>query len=108
MLYLLLVEVSIITIDAKGCQTAIAEKIVSKEAEYLLAVKGNQDHLLDDIKDTFTQTPQLTVDIYMETAHGEIEKRACKVITAMDWKSKAGNKKKLQSLNSIETKRTDK
>jgi len=108
LLDLLLLEGSIITIDAMGCQTAIAEKIVGKEAEYVLAVKNNQAHLLDDIKDAFAQTPQIVADISMETAHGRIEKRTCKVITDMNWISKAGSWKKLQSLISIETKRTDK
>ena len=41
----------IITIDAMGCQKEIAEKILKKEAHYILAVKENQARLLDDIKD---------------------------------------------------------
>lgn len=105
LLDLLIVEGSIITIDAMGCQTAIAEKIVDSDAEYVLAVKDNQAHLLDDIKDAFAQTPGAVADISMETAHGRIEKRTCKVITDMDWISKAGNWKKLQSIISIETRR---
>lgn len=108
LLDLLVLEGSIITIDAMGCQTAIAEKIVDKDADYVLAVKDNQAHLLDDIKDAFAQTPGAVADISMETAHGRIEKRTCKVITDMDWISKAGNWKKLQSIISIETRRTDK
>jgi len=32
---------SIVTIDAMGCQTAIVEKIIEKEADYVLAVKNN-------------------------------------------------------------------
>ncbi len=32
-----------------GCQTEIAGKIVEKQADYLLAVKGNQGHLFGDI-----------------------------------------------------------
>ncbi len=108
LLDLLLLEGSIITIDAMGCQTAIAEKIVGREADYVLAVKDNQAHLLDDIKDAFAQTPQIVADTSIEMAHGRIEKRTCKVITDMDWIHKAGNWKKLQSLISIETKRTDK
>lgn len=108
LLDLLIVEGSIITIDAMGCQTAIAEKIVDSGAEYVLAVKDNQAHLLDDIKDAFAQTPGAVADISMETAHGRIEKRTCKVITDLDWISKTGNWKKLQSIISIETRRTDK
>ncbi len=40
----------IVSTDAMGCQRAIAEKIRDKNAHYLLAVKGNQPHLHDDIK----------------------------------------------------------
>jgi len=108
LLELLLLEGSIITIDAVGCQTAIAEKIVQKGADYVLAVKDNQGHLLDDIKEAFTQTPPSTYDTTLETAHGRIEKRTCKVITDMDWISKPQNWKKLQSIVSIETQRTNK
>ena len=32
----------IVTIDAMGCQTEIARKIISKKADYVLALKGNQ------------------------------------------------------------------
>jgi predicted transposase YbfD/YdcC len=36
-----------------GCQTEIAEKIVAKEADYVLAVKGNQPTLYAGIMDFF-------------------------------------------------------
>jgi len=45
-----------VTIDAMGCQTEIRAKIIEKEADYLLAVKGNQGHLFDNIKETFKNT----------------------------------------------------
>ncbi len=35
----------LVTIDAMGCQKDIAEKIVAQDADYLLAVKGNQKRL---------------------------------------------------------------
>ena len=41
------------TIDAMGCQTEIAEKIVEKQADYVLAVKGNQPTLHDGIVEFF-------------------------------------------------------
>ena len=37
---------TVVTIDAMGCQRAIAEKIADKKADYILAVKENQGHLL--------------------------------------------------------------
>ena len=53
----------IVTIDAMGCQTAIAEAIVAKEADYVLAVKENQPtlyagieaHFLDHLDDDFAR-----------------------------------------------------
>jgi predicted transposase YbfD/YdcC len=53
LLDLLDIEGSIVTIDAMGCQKKIAEKIKSKGADYVLAVKGNQGHLHQSIKDFF-------------------------------------------------------
>jgi hypothetical protein len=44
---------TVVIIDAMGCQRAIAEKIVAKKADYILAVKENQGHLLEEIKDSF-------------------------------------------------------
>lgn len=46
LLDLLDIKGSIITIDAMGCQKKIAKKICDKEADYVIAVKGNQEHLL--------------------------------------------------------------
>ena len=43
----------LITIDAMGCQRAIAEQIIQKEADYILAVKDNQQFLHDDLKEAF-------------------------------------------------------
>lgn len=43
----------IITIDAMGCQTGIAEKIVAKQADYVLAVKDKQPLLHEAISDYF-------------------------------------------------------
>ena len=53
LLELLLIKDCIVTIDAMGCQTAIAEQIIEKEADYVLAVKGNQGHLHEALVDYF-------------------------------------------------------
>ena len=39
----------VVTIDAMGTQKDIAEKIIEKEADYILQVKGNQEKLMEDI-----------------------------------------------------------
>lgn len=81
LLDLLTLKGSIVTIDAMGCQTKIAEKIVEKGADYVLAVKGNQKRLHEDIKKAFAITEDEASPFYFETLstleknHGRIEAR---------------------------------
>jgi hypothetical protein len=44
LLEMLAIEGAIITIDAMGCQRDIAQKVIGKKADYVLALKGNQAH----------------------------------------------------------------
>ena len=44
----------IVTIDAMGCQTAIAQAIIDKQADYVLTLKENQGHLYEDTRDLVT------------------------------------------------------
>ena len=44
------IEGAVITIDAMGCQRAIAELILKKKADYIFSLKGNQGTLCDDVK----------------------------------------------------------
>ncbi len=53
LLEMLALKGGLVTIDALGCQTEIAHQIVEQEGDYLLAVKDNQKHLAEDIKDVF-------------------------------------------------------
>ncbi|MEI6708535.1 MAG: ISAs1 family transposase [Methylococcales bacterium] len=53
LLELLEVKGCIITIDAMGCQTDIAKKIIEKQADTVLAVKDNQKQLHEAIRDYF-------------------------------------------------------
>ncbi len=106
LLELLVLKGAIVTLDAMGCQTDIAARIVAREADYVLAVKENQAHLLDDIKEAFQQTPQASRSTTTEKSHGRIEKRTCKVIEDTQWICKQGQWKHLQSLVCIESERT--
>lgn len=45
----------LVTIDALGCQTAIADKIIAHEADYVLACKGNQERIHTDVEQLFTE-----------------------------------------------------
>jgi predicted transposase YbfD/YdcC len=46
---------AIVTIDAMGCQKEIAAKIVEKKADYVLALKGNQENLHAEVKSLFLE-----------------------------------------------------
>jgi predicted transposase YbfD/YdcC len=68
----------IITTDAMGTQTEIVKKIRKKGADYVLALKGNQGSLHEEVMRYFND-PDLLVDCAhlatKEKAHGGIEKR---------------------------------
>jgi len=85
LLSLLDIEGSIITIDAMGTQTDIAQVIIENKADYILAVKGNQHDLLDQIQGRFDQQSPCSTDTVMEKGHGRIETRTCRVITNLDF-----------------------
>jgi predicted transposase YbfD/YdcC len=46
---------AIVTIDAMGCQKEIAAKIIEKGGDYVLALKGNQENLHEDVKKLFLE-----------------------------------------------------
>ena len=76
---------AIVTIDAMGCQTDIAKKIVEKQAEYCLALKGNQSGLHEDVKLYFENLPAEQTSSTKEKGHGRIEKREYFLETDIDW-----------------------
>ncbi|MBD0296255.1 MAG: ISAs1 family transposase [Flavisolibacter sp.] len=108
LLDVLLIKGCVITIDAMGCQKEIAGKIIDKEAHYVLAVKNNQEYLLDDLKEAFAQSEPDAIITQTEMGHGRIEKRTCKVINDTDWVCKASEWKALKSLVEISTERMSK
>jgi predicted transposase YbfD/YdcC len=58
LLKLLDVQGCIVTIDAMGTQKEIATSIIEHHADYILALKGNQPHLLEDVQEWFTYAQQ--------------------------------------------------
>ena len=50
LLDLLAIEGAIVSIDAMGCQRDIAKKIIDNKADYVLALKGNQSSLREDVE----------------------------------------------------------
>lgn len=80
LLEVLSLENSIITIDAMGCQTAIAEKIIEKKADYVLAVKNNQELLFENIADEFRFSKEIETFEDVDLGHGRMETRKCSVV----------------------------
>lgn len=91
LLELLSLKGCIVTIDAMGCQTDIAKQIIEKEANYLLAVKGNQGYLYDDLQILFTQAEKESYkgvrhDYEKQVSkHGRIEIRQCWAISDREY-----------------------
>jgi len=91
LLKLLDLKGTLVTIDAIGCQKAIAKQISDQGGDYLLAVKGNQDRLQEDIQATVTQAldgelarHQVATITTTDDAHGRKEKRTYLTITNLD------------------------
>ena len=92
LLDLLTIKGSTITIDAMGCQREIAAKIIEKEADYVLALKGNQGTLREDVELFFTEQKackyrDCSVDRHetIEKSHGRIETRIVTAIGDLGW-----------------------
>ena len=73
-----------VSIDAIGCQTAIADKIIAAQANYLLAVKQNQGNLYDQVSDDFTWKSSKEFSEDWEYDHGRYEERKCQIAPAQE------------------------
>ena len=78
---------ALVTIDAIGCQTKIAQAILAKEADYLLAVKSNWPALHAEIERYFADAPAASLDRLATTDgdHGRIEVRRHAVSRDVAW-----------------------
>jgi predicted transposase YbfD/YdcC len=92
LLDMLAIEGAIITIDAMGCQREIAQKIVDKKADYVLALKGNQGSLREDVevfvaeqKAKGFKDTKISRDETVDGDHGRIETRTTTVIHDIAW-----------------------
>lgn len=82
----------IVTVDAIACQRQIAEKIVDRKADYVLALKANQGNLHREVADLFAYAEEIGFrdvehDFHqtVNKGHGRIEVRQCWTITASDF-----------------------
>jgi len=86
LLQMLELQGAIITIDAMGCQKEIAAKVRERGGDYVLAVKGNQEHLQEDVLAAFVavdegdSTTQPSRSTQRTKGHGRKETRICEVL----------------------------
>ena len=93
LLEMLSLKGTIVTTDALNCQRAIAQQIVDQEGDYVLALKGNQGTLHDDVS-TYLDDPACQATDTAQTVdgdHGRIETRTATVSTDIGWLQKQHN-----------------
>ncbi len=107
------IEGAVITIDAMGTQTAIAEKISENGGDYVLALKGNHSNLFDEVENFFMQAEEVDFDGIehtsyhtVEKGHGRYEKRHIYATEDIDWLPQREEWKDLNSIVLIIRERT--
>src|SRR5262245_6191297 len=113
LLELLLLKGCIVTIDAMGCQRAIAETILEQGADYVLALKGNQPTLEQAVERFFLTGPEAEAnctrsDYYEQTEWGHGREATRRVWVSADLKGEpaAAAWPGLQSIGRVEATRT--
>ncbi len=112
LLDMLAIEGAIVTIDAMGCQREIARKIVDRRADYILALKGNQGTLREDVE---LFAAEQKANGFRDTAisrhesvdgdHGRIETRTTTAIHEIGWLQERHNWPGLQGVAMVESRR---
>ena len=112
LLDLLTLKGAIVTIDAMGCQKEIAEKIKERGADYVLALKGNQGTLQQDVELFFTEQKarnfeDTTISRHetLEKSHGRIETRTYTAIDDIAWLTERHDWSGLKSIVMVDSSR---
>jgi predicted transposase YbfD/YdcC len=102
----------LVTIDAMGCQTKIAEKIVERGGDYVLALKGNQGVLAAAVEEAFIDADAkdyagLATEVVetVERGHGRRETRRYRTLGTLEGVSRAPLWKGLNLLGMVESQR---
>ena len=112
LLDMLAIEGAIVTIDAMGCQREIARKIIDKKADYMLALKGNQGTLRDDVElfvgeQKTNDFKEATISQHksVDGDHGRIETRRTTVFHDVGWLEERHDWPGLQAVVMVESER---
>lgn len=106
LLALLDITGAVVTVDAMGCQKAIARAISEAEANYVLALKDNHPTLREEVQlwlDSEIERGRLAVEETVEKDHGRIEVRRYALSTAIDWLEDRPQWAGLQALGRVES-----
>ena len=103
---------AVVSIDAMGCQTAIAAQIVAQQGDYVLALKGNQGNLHQDVRQLFNHAHtqnfrDIEHDFYQteEQGHGRQENRRYWVMGQTEFLVGAEHWAKLTTIGCVESQR---
>lgn len=103
---------SVVTIDAMGTQKAIAQQIVQQGGDYVLALKGNQGNLFEDVQQLFAQAQAQNfkgIDHARyetcEAGHGRVETRRYWCLGQVEWLIDAEKWTGLTSIAMVEARR---
>lgn len=103
----------IVTTDAMGCQKTIAKETIDGEGDYVLALKGNQGTLHDDVVRFFEWAAQAGRDAprveereTVDGEHGRIEIRRYSVSDDIAWLPQAGEWEGLRTIAKVQSERT--
>ena len=112
LLKLLEVKGCIVTIDAMGCQRAIAAQIIERGGDYVLALKGNQGGLYDDVQQFFDyaharQFASLAHRYHetLDADHGRVEIRRYWTVDELGWLADKAKWKGLNLIGMVEAER---
>ena len=112
LLQLLEVKGCIVTIDAMGCQRAIAAQIIQRGGDYVLALKGNQPGLYEAVRQFFDDAQARHFNgiphRYHETVdgdHGRVEVRRYWTVDQLDWLAHRAKWKGLKLVGMVESER---
>jgi len=112
LLDLLAIEGTIVTIDAMGCQRDIAQKIIDKKADYVLALKGNQGSLREDVEIFVAEQEavgfkdcEISQHRTIDADHDRIETRMTTVIHDAEWLQERHNWPGLKAIVMVESSR---
>jgi predicted transposase YbfD/YdcC len=113
LLALLRIKGCIVTIDAMGCQTKIAEQIIEQEGDYVLALKGNQSTLASEVEEAFIDADANDYagmeSEFLETTehgHGRIETRRYRTLGDLSGVPRSALWRGMNMIGMVESQRT--